>query len=81
MNQGENFSNLQFFCQMIFGKYSIKMFPQFILIAQEIYVLETFFYTFAIDLLRKSIIQLAITQNIDFGTKLSCEFEIVITFE
>ena len=28
MNQGEKFSNLQYFCQMIFGKYSIKMLPQ-----------------------------------------------------
>ena len=81
MNQGENFSNLQYFCQMIFGKYSIKMLPQFIQIAQEVYVLEAFFYIFAFDLLRKSIIQLAITQNIEFGTKLSCEFEIIITFE
>ena len=81
MDQGENFSNLQYFCQMIFGKYSIKMLPQFILIAQENYVLEIFFYVFAIDLLRKSIIQLAITQNIKFGTKLSCEFEITLTFE
>ena len=43
MDQGENFSNLQYFCQMIFGKCSIKMFPQFILIAQANYVLETFF--------------------------------------
>ena len=66
---------------MIFEKYSIKLLPQFILIAQESYVLETFFHIFAIDLLRKSTIQLAITQNIEFGTKLSCEFEIIITFE
>ena len=57
------------------------MLPQLILIAQESYVLETFFYIFAIDLLRKSIIQLAITQNIELGTKLSCEFEIIVTFE
>ena len=81
MDQDENFSNLQYFCQMVFGKYSIKILPQFILSAQQSYVLETFFYIFAIDLLRKSIIQLAIIQNIEFGVKLSSEFEIIITFE
>ena len=79
MDQGENFSNLQYFCQMIFGKYSIKMLPKFILIGQENYVFETFLYIYSIDLLRKSIIVLAITQNIEFGFKLSCEFEIIIT--
>ena len=81
MDQGENFSHSKYFCQMIFGKYCIKMLPQFILIAQENYVLGTFFNIFVIDLWRKSIIQLAIIQNIEFGTKLSCVFEIVITFE
>ena len=80
MDQGENFSNSKYFCQMIFGKYCIKMLPQFILITQENYVLGTFFNIFVIDLWRKSIIQLAIIQNIEFGTKLSCVFEIVITF-
>ena len=51
MNQGENFLNLQYFCQVIFGKCFIKMLTQFILIAQENFVLETFFYIFAIDLM------------------------------
>ena len=41
------------------------MLSQFILIAQENYVLETFYFVFAIDLLKKLIIQLAITQNIE----------------
>ena len=66
---------------MIFGKCSIKMHTQFILIAQENYVLGTFFYIFAIDLLRKSILQLVITQYMEFGIRLSCELEIIITFE
>ena len=81
MNQGENFSNLKYFCQMIFDKCSIKIFTHFILIAPENYVLKMFFYIFAIDLLRKLIIKLTITQNTEFGIKLSCEFEIIITFE
>ena len=49
---------------MILIKYSIKIFAQFILIAQENNVLEIFFDLFAIDLLRKSIIQLAIYNSI-----------------
>ena len=60
MDQGENLSNLRYLCQMIYVKYSIKMLHQFILIAQESYVLKTFFYIFVIDLLRKSIIQLSL---------------------
>ena len=53
-----------------------------ILIAQQSYVFfGTFFYIFAIDLLKKSILQLAKTQCIEFGIRLSCEFEIIITFE
>ena len=43
---------------------------EFILIAQENYVLDTFFYIFAIDLLKKSILQLTVTQYIKFGIKL-----------
>ena len=78
---GENFSTLQYFCQMIFGRCSIKMHSQFILIAQENYVLGTLFYSFAIDLLEKSILQLPVTQYTEFGIRLSCEFEIIITFE
>ena len=46
MKHGDKFSNLQYFCQMIFSKCSIKMPTQFILFAQENYVLGTFFYTF-----------------------------------
>ena len=54
MKQGDNFSKLQYFCQMICDKCSIKMFTQFIpIIAQEIYVLGTFFYIFAFDLFKK----------------------------
>ena len=64
MKQGHNFSDLQYFSKMIFGKCSIKTATQFIPILQENYVLKTFFYIFAIDLLRKSILQLAITQYI-----------------
>ena len=81
MKQGHNFSNLQYFCQMIFGKCLIKMPTKFILIAQANYVLKTFFFIFAIDLLRKSIFQLTITQYIEFGVRLSCELKIIITFE
>ena len=81
MKQGHNFSNLQYFCQIIFGECSIKIPSQFILIAQENHVLKTFFYIFTIDLLRKSIIQLAITHYTEFGITLSCELEIIITFE
>ena len=66
---------------MIFGKCSIKVHTQFIIIEQENYVLGTFCNIFAIDLLRKSILQLVITQHMEFGIKLSCELEIVITFE
>ena len=65
---------------MIFGK-CFKMHIQFILIAQEYYVLGTFFYIFAIDLFKKSILQLVVTQYIEFGIRLPCEFEIIITFE
>ena len=67
VKQCENFSNLQYFCQLIFSKCFIKILTPFILIVQENNVLETFFYLFAIDLLRKAIIQLAITQYIEFG--------------
>ena len=49
------------------------MATQLILIVQENLVLKTFFYIFAIDLLTKSILQLAITQYIEFGIRLSCE--------
>ena len=56
MKHGENFSNLQYFCQMIFGKCSFKMHTKFILLAQENYVLGTFFYIFVVDLLQKSIL-------------------------
>ena len=42
---------------------------------------DIFFYISAIDLLGKSIIQLAITQNVEFGIRLSSEIEIIITFE
>ena len=65
------FSKLQYFCQMIFGECSFKMHTQFILIAQENSVLRTFFYIFAIDLFKKSIIQLVLTQYIEFGIRLS----------
>ena len=81
MKQDENFPNLQYFCQTIFGKYSFKMSTQFMLIAQENYVLGTFFYIFPIDLLKKSIRQLAITQYIEISIRLICEFEIIITFK
>ena len=81
MYQGENLSNLQYFCQMIFGICSIKMFTQFILTTQEKYVLETFFYISAIDLLGKSIIQLAITQNVEFGIRLCSAIKVILTFE
>ena len=74
------FSNLQYFCQMIFGKCSIKMHTQFILIAQEKCVLGTFFFIFA-TVEKKRIIQLAITQYIEFGIGLSCKFVIIITFD
>ena len=66
---------------MTFDKWCIKMPAQFILITQENYVLKAFFYIFAIDLLRKSIPQLAITQYIEFVIRLSCKLEIIITFE
>ena len=62
MKQGDDFSNSQYFFQMICGKCPLKIFTQFIPIAQENYVLEIFFYYIAIDLLRKSILQLAVTQ-------------------
>ena len=52
MKQGENCSNLQHFCQMIYGKCSIKMRTQFILIAQDNYVFGTFLYILAIDFLK-----------------------------
>ena len=81
MKQGENFSKLQYFCQMIFGECSFKMHTKFILIAQENSVLGRFFYIFAIDLFKISILQLAITQYIEFSIRLSCEIEIIITFE
>ena len=81
MYQGANLSNLQYFCQMIFGIYSIKMLTQFIQTTQGKYVLETFFYVSAIDLSRKSIIQLTITQAVEFGIQLCSEIEIIITFE
>ena len=68
INQGGNFLNLQYFCQ-------------FIQIAQENKVLETLFYIFAIDFPRKSIIQPAITENIEFGIRLSFEIQIIITFK
>ena len=55
------------FCQMIFGICSIKILTQFIQTTQGKHVLETFFYFSAIDLLENSIIQLAITQNVEFG--------------
>ena len=46
------------------------------------YVLGILLDIFAIDLLKKkSILQLAIAQYIEFGISLSNEFEIVITFE
>ena len=80
MKQGDNFSNLLYFFQMIFGNYSIEILTQFTLIAQENNALEIFFYIFAIDLLRKSILNLAITQYLEFGIRLSCEFQIIITF-
>ena len=44
-----------------YGKCSMKMRTQFILIAEENYVLGTF-YIFAIDLLRKSVPQMTVTQ-------------------
>ena len=66
---------------MIFGIYSIKMLTQFIQTTQGKYVSETFSYSSAIDLLRKSIIQLAVTQNVEFGIRLCSEIEIVKTFE
>ena len=47
------FSNMKFFCQMIFDKCSIKMPTQFILIAHENYVFGTFFCIFAIDMFKK----------------------------
>ena len=81
IKHGENCSNLLYFCQMVFGKCSIKMYIQLSLIAQENYVLGTFFYIFVIDVSRKSILQLAVTQSTEFGIRLSCEFEIIITFE
>ena len=81
MKQGDNFSNLQYFCQMIFGTCSIKMHTESNLIAQENFVLETFFYIFVIDLLRKSILQLAVTRYIEFDIRISFEFQIIITFE
>ena len=60
------------------------MLTHIILTAQGNYALETF-YISAIDMLRKSIIyssiQLAITQNVEFGITVCCEFEIIITFE
>ena len=40
-----------------------------------------YFNIFATDLLKKSILQLAITQYIEFGVRLSYEFGIIITFE
>ena len=79
--QGENLSNLQYFCQMIFSICSIKMLTQFIPTTEGKYVLETFFYISAIDLLGKSIIQLAITQTVEFGIRLCSEIEIIVTFE
>ena len=57
------------------------MLTQFILTTQGKYVLETFFYISAIDLSRKSIIQVTITQNVEFGIQLCSEVEIIITFE
>ena len=56
MKHGENFQNLQYFCQMIFGKCSIKIHrpTQLILTAQEKYVLGTFFFIFLIGLLKKN---------------------------
>ena len=79
--QGENLSNLQYFCQMIIGICSIKLLTQFILTTEGKNVLETFFYICTIDLLGKSIIQLAIPQNKLFGIWLYSEIEIIITFE
>ena len=81
MKHGEFFSNLQYFCQMIFGNCSLKKNIQFVLITQENYVLGTFFYIFVFDLLKKSILQLAVTIYMEFGMTLSCQFEIIITFE
>ena len=81
MYQGENLSNLQYFCQMIFGICFITLFTQFILTTQGKYVLETFFYNSAIDLLGKSIIQLAVTQNVEFGIRLCSAIKIILTFE
>ena len=57
------------------------MLTQFILTTQGKYVLETFFYISAIDLSRKSIIQVTITENVEFGIQLCSEVEIIITFE
>ena len=42
MYQGKNLSNVQYFCQMIFGVCSIKMLTQFIVTAQGNYIFETF---------------------------------------
>ena len=66
---------------MIFDICSIKMLTQFILTTQGKYVLETLFYVSAIDLLGKSVIQLAITQNVEFGIWRLSELEIIINFE
>ena len=79
MKHGENLSNLQYFCQMIFGNGSINMHTQFILIAQENYVWGHSFIL--LSLLKKSILLLALTQNIQFGIRFSCEFQIIVTFE
>ena len=69
VHQGEILLNLQYFCQMIFGICSIKILTQFIQTRQGKFVLETFFYISAIDLLGKSIIQLAINQNVELGSE------------
>ena len=66
---------------MVFGKCSIKILTQFILTTQENDVLRTFFCNVAIDLFKKSILQLAITQYLEFGINLRCEFEIIVIFE
>ena len=80
MYQGENLLNLQYFCQMIFGICSIKMLTQFILTTEgKTCFRDSFLNISAIDLLGKSIIQLAITQNVEFGIPLCSEIEIIIT--
>ena len=66
VKQGDKFLKFAIFLPDDLWKmfFQITVLNQSILIAQENNVLETFFYFIAIDLLRKSIIELAITQYI-----------------